>query len=224
MNIWLEMLPFIITGAGVAALHSSLPTHWLPFALASRAQKWSYSRLMSIVLIAGTGHILTTMVIGAALVWLSLKLDEHFETLTVYISAGVIFLFGAHYIYQHLKGKRHTHCENHNHHHHDYNKSAKDGWAILSLLSILTFSPCESFIPIYLSAGVSGWPAFLVLSGVLMVGTLASMMLFTSLAYFGMKRLNFSFVEDYEKLIIGIILVLLSIVFVILETGHYHSH
>lgn len=219
----LSVIPYVLTGLFVSVLHAALPTHWLPFVLAGRAQKWSYKRTISVLMIAALGHILTTTAIGAAIIWFSLKLNENFEHLLVIVASLTTFLFGLYYIIQYFTGHKHTHCDHDHPHIHDYASNAKDGWAVLSLLSLLTFSPCESFLPIYLSAWETGWSGFFILSAVLALGTLLSMMFFTSLAYMGMKQLRFRFLEDHEKIIVGVILILLSVVVYISELSH-HTH
>lgn len=219
-----HILPYIITGLTVSVLHAALPTHWLPFVLASKSQGWSYKRLLAILSIAGIGHILTTTLLGGLVVWFSFHLQESLEQTFLILSSAAVFLFGVYYIVQFFQGKRHSHCSHSEPHVHDYGKSSKDGWAILSLLALLTFSPCEAFIPVYLSAWQTGWAGFIVLSVVLAAGTLFSMVLFTSLAYFGFKQLKFQFLENYEKLIIGSMMILLSIILFLVEGSHNHIH
>jgi nickel/cobalt exporter len=218
-----HLLPFIITGATVSILHAALPTHWLPFVLAAKTQKWPYKKVLAILLIAGIGHILTTTAIGAAVVWFSMKLNDSFEKVFIILASVSIFLFGVYYITQFFRGHRHSHCDHNEPHIHDYNKASRDGWAVLSLLSLLTFSPCESFIPVYMSAWQTGWLGFFVLSGVLAIGTISAMVVFTSIAYYGMKQIRFQFLENYEKLIIGTILILLSVLVYVLESKHNHG-
>jgi ABC-type nickel/cobalt efflux system permease component RcnA len=148
-----EYLPAILTGLTVSVLHASLPTHWLPFVLASRTQKWSYKRTFSILMIAGLGHVLTTTLLGALIVWFGVKISQESERIFIFIAASAVFLFGAYNIVQHLRGHKHSHCDDTHPHHHDYKKTSNDGWAVLSLLSLLTFSPCESFLPVIYRRG-----------------------------------------------------------------------
>ena len=56
-----------LLGAGFAAafLHAALPTHWLPFVLVGRAQRWTLRRTLGAVVAAGLAHIATTAVVGA---------------------------------------------------------------------------------------------------------------------------------------------------------------
>lgn len=217
-------LPFLITGLVVSTVHAALPTHWLPFVLAARTQKWSYPKTVSILLIAGIGHILTTAAIGAALVWFGLKISDTLQNLLILAASLSLFIFGLYYIIQSRRGFSHAHCSHNHPHTHDYKENSKDGWAILSLLTLLTFSPCESFIPVYVSAWSLGWAGFFVLTLILSVGTLAAMFLFTSLAFFGFRQINLNWLERKEKLIIGIVLMVFSIVIYFIEIGHTHAH
>ena len=215
-----------MTGLTVAVLHASLPTHWLPFVLASRTQKWNYRKTFSILMIAGLGHIITTTLIGAGVVWFGIKLGENFGRILVSVATASVFLFGLYNLVQHFRGYHHSHCHNHHPHHHDleFKKTASDGWAILSLLSLLTFSPCESFLPVYVSAWPLGWTGFVVLSVVLGVGTLAAMTFYMTAMYFGAMKLKLHWLEDNEKLIFGIMLLFLAAAIYITELVIPHTH
>ena len=52
------------SGLAVAFIHAAIPTHWLPFVLASRAQGWTHSRTLGVTALAGTGHVLVTAALG----------------------------------------------------------------------------------------------------------------------------------------------------------------
>jgi len=54
------------TGFAVAFLHAALPTHWLPFVLVGRAQKWTTGRTLGVTLLAGLGHVGLTILLGLA--------------------------------------------------------------------------------------------------------------------------------------------------------------
>ena len=55
------------TGFTVAFFHAAIPTHWLPFVAAGRAQRWTHSKTLLITALAGTGHVLATAVLGLIL-------------------------------------------------------------------------------------------------------------------------------------------------------------
>ena len=97
--------------------------------------------------------------------------------------------------------------------------SAKSGdWAAISgLLVMLTLSPCEGFLPIYLAGVKFGRMGFFTLSAILAVAALAAMLLFTSLALHGLERFKIKFVERYEAGLLGSLFAVLGVLVVVLE-------
>jgi hypothetical protein len=205
----------LTTGFVVALLHSTIPTHWLPFVLAGRSQRWSRPRLLGVTAFAASGHVLFTSALGAGLVWLGLNLDRWTGKVFPWIAGGALVLFGLTYIVRHVRGEAHSHG-------HDHTKASpapvSDGAVILGLLTLLTFSPCEVFLPVYLSGIRYGWPGFALLSLVLAGATFTGMMLFTSLAAAGLERFRLAVLERYEGAIVGTLLCLLGLAVMFLET------
>ncbi|MGN6515907.1 MAG: hypothetical protein ACTHLR_08710 [Rhizomicrobium sp.] len=126
----------------------------------------------------------------------------------------------------------HAHDHDHAHHHHHHAEEllvepdtveipvrrVSDRAAIMSLLALLTFSPCEGFLPIYVSAVRLGWAGFLLSSLVLAVATTAGMMIFTGITLSGLHRVNLKAVERYESAILGAVLCVLAFVIVFVES------
>lgn len=219
-----SLLPILATGFFIAVLHAMLPTHWLPFVMASRAQKWSWSKTQSILLIAGLGHVIMTTFLGSILFVVGLGVYHKIENYFLSIAAVAIASYGSYLIYQYKSGHKHSHCDHseadHHHHGSELEKTSKDGWAILSLLSMLTFSPCESFLPVYLTSARFGWLGFTLLSVVLAVGTLVAMLSFTWISTKAIEYYKMDWLEDHEKLISGVALIILSVVLVLIEKSH----
>lgn len=236
MNIFASM-----AGAGltVSFLHAALPNHWLPFVLAGRAQKWSVAKTLSIVIVAGGGHVVMTTILGVLVVSLGLAVSHYVEEWSATVAGGILIACGGYYLVRHLRGKSHVHLFGNHHHDHDYDSDGKhqhehpahdhlhekggrdlhqehgrslgvtaaDAVPVLSLIAMLTFSPCEGFLAIYLVAWPHGWMAFAVLSGVLAVGTLAGMLVFTWLTMRGMERVSFPSLDRYEGLVLAVVLI-----------------
>lgn len=206
----------------ISAFHASIPTHWLPFVIASRTQGWNWKKTQSILLIAGLGHVIMTTGLGAIIFFLGLEFFEKYQGYFLLIACSSIGIFGIYQIAQHFRGHKHSHCDHTHHHHHfeEIKNTQQDGWAILSLLSLLTFSPCESFLPVYLSAVQTGWPGFILLSFVLALGTISAMLLLTWLSMKSLNRFKMSWIEDNEKLVSGISLLVLSFLVFVIEFYH----
>lgn len=242
----------IIAGLSVSFFHAILPNHWLPFVLAGRAQKWPLGKTLSIVVLAGGGHVAITTLLGILIVGMGLALSDYIEAWAAPLSSGILILFGLFYIVQYFRGGTHHHLHipgfdhlpehthdhhedhdhphphpHHDHSHHDHNhhnhtakketgnRFSPDTVAVTSLIALLTFSPCEGFLPIYLTAWPYGWTAFAVLSIVLAVGTIVGMIAFTGLTFIGIQHLELPWLERYENLILGGVLVFLGILVVI---------
>ena len=225
---------FVIAGLSVSFFHAILPNHWLPFVLAGRAQKWSMGKTLSVVALAGGGHVLITTLLGLLIVWLGAALTEYIEEWAGPLASGVLTLLGLYYVVQHFRGVGHSHLHipglGHDHYGHDHSHDHEPGHdnhcdhdqpiedrfshdkvAVTSLVALLTLSPCEGFLPIYLMAWPHGWTVFVLLSGVLAVGSLVGMLVFTGLTFMGVERLDMPWLERYENLILGCVLILLGI-------------
>lgn len=92
-----------------------------------------------------------------------------------------------------------------------------DTAAITSLVVLLTFSPCEAFIPVYVSAVRFGWEGFALSTAVLAVGAIAGMVLFTWLTMSGLERFRLHKLEHYEGAILGTVLCILGVAFILFE-------
>jgi hypothetical protein len=199
-----------VTGFAVAFLHAALPTHWLPFVLVGRAQKWSTGRTLGVTLLAGLGHVGLTIALGLGLVVAGLALEPRLGGLFHWVVGGLMIAVGLFYI---ARGR-------HNHAVPEAGRRAyaSDRAAIVALVTLLTLSPCEAFLPYYLAGMHHGWQAFLVLSAVLMTATSAGMLIFTGLSLAGFKRLGLHWVERYEETILGGALILVGLAVAFFKT------
>jgi len=224
-----------ITGFGVAFFHAAIPTHWLPFVLAARAQQWSQSKTLGVTALAGTGHVAVTAALGLLIAWFGIALTERIGLWFPRIAGAALLLLGAFYLYRQWTGKGHAHHHlfcGHAHTHtgelerEDDHAAApvserppapSDRIAITSLLTLLTFSPCEAFLPIYASGVRYGWAGFALLTAILSVGTVAGMVLFTWLTLAGVQKVKLGLLEKYESGVIGALLCAVGLLIILLE-------
>jgi ABC-type nickel/cobalt efflux system permease component RcnA len=229
-----------LTGFGVAFFHAAIPTHWLPFVLTARVQGWNASKTIAVTALAGTGHVLVTAALGLAITLFGSALSETIGAWFPRIAGGALLLFGLYYLIRQMIGKGHVHFHyphehlhehggqdhdhddphNHDHHHEEGCQAhpTSDRAAILSLLAFLTFSPCEGFVPFYVSGIRYGWGGFAVLTAVLSIATVAGMVLFTSLTLAGLSKLKLGVLEKYESVLMGVLLCVVGLLIIIFET------
>jgi nickel/cobalt exporter len=205
-----------ITGFGIAFFHSAIPTHWLPFVLTARVQHWNRTKTLAVTALAGSCHVVVTAFLGVLITWLGTALNKTIEHWFPRLAGGALLLFALYYLWRQIAGKGHVHFayphehlyepaeQNHHHDHHPHlhehgPRPVSDRAAIVSLLAFLTLSPCEAFLPIYVSGIRYGWTGFFLLTAILSVATVAGMVFFTSLTLAGLDRLKLGVLEKYES-------------------------
>ena len=73
----------------------------------------------------------------------------------------------------------------------------RSDWVVIAgLFALLTFSPCEAFLPVFLIGAKYGWIAFALLSAILAIGTVAGMVVFTWVTLAGVEKLRFRALEN----------------------------
>ena len=233
-----------ITGFTVAFLHAAIPTHWLPFVVAARAQHWNSAKTLVVTGIAGSGHVLFTIALGVLVAWGGIALNAKWSKTFPLIAGGALIAVGVFYLVSQLRG-RHAHVHlfgGHGHHakhqHHDDTRSRgnhhheheeieeienqwarpRSDWAVIAgLVALLTFSPCEAFLPVFLTGAKYGWFGFALLSAILAIATVAGMIVFTWLTLLGLQRLRFKALEKYEPIIVGLVFCLLGLIIILFE-------
>ncbi len=215
----------LVTGFTVSFLHGALPTHWLPFVLVGRRQGWSAVRTVAVTALAGLGHVLMTMALGLVLVASGIALQDHWGKLLPLFAGGLLVALGLFYIARHALGAGgHTHnpllrrfAPAYAGSGHGEAPALSDRTAILGLFAVLALSPCEAFLPIYVSGISYGWAGFGLLSAVLAGGAIASMTALTALSLTGAGWLGLKAAERYEALVLGAALCLLGVLVIVLE-------
>ena len=87
-------LLLIAAVAGVGVLHTIVPDHWVPITLIARQRGWSTSEVARASLQAGTGHVLSTLVI-AVVVWLAgVAFAERFGQMVDTAASLALIAFG----------------------------------------------------------------------------------------------------------------------------------
>jgi nickel/cobalt exporter len=200
----------LATGLLVAFLHAALPTHWLPFVLVARGQGWGAGKTLSVAAGAGVGHVLSTMALGLLLTGAGIAMEKEFGGLSPWLVSALLIGLGLFYLIRQALRRPHHHAAK-------PRLFTSDRAAIAALFTLVTLSPCEAFLPVYVSGVRYGWLGFLLLSLVLTAATIAGMVLFTGVSLLGARRLPLGLLERYEAGILGTALCALGVGILILE-------
>ena len=217
-------ISILATGFAVAFLHGSLPNHWLPFVLVGRRQGWSGTKTLAITAGAGLCHALITMLLGLLLVATGMAVGDRLGPVLPYVAGAILMALGLYYLARNARGGGHLHLPFLGRLAPVQGPSGEilapalsDRSAVLGLIALLALSPCEAFLPVYLSGLRYGWAGFGVLSLVLTGAAVASMTGLTGLSLAGVRWLGLKGTERYEGAVLGVALVLLGVLVIVLE-------
>lgn len=203
-----------LLGGGFAAafLHAALPTHWLPFVLVGRAQRWTLARSLLAVTAAGLAHIASTALVGSLIVAAGLALDAWVAGLLPHLSAVLLFGFGGFYLIKSAVrrpalagGPAFDLAE----------PTVSHAAAFWGLVAVMALSPGEVLLPIYMSSAQEGVGALAMLTLAFAGGTILGMATFTTLARAGASVLRLERWARYEGAILGLALIAIGLLVVL---------
>lgn len=222
----------LVTAAVVVSVaHAALPSHWLPFVLVGKTQGWSARHLLAITALAAAGHVAITSLLGFLVAWVGIGLLQAIGEWDQPLIAGVLIATGGIYlVWAWRGGQGHRHFlvdrrerEQEHQHEHEHNQGGypsepysggvqplSDRAAFGVLFSVLTFSPCEGMVPFFFAATQFGWAGLLTLAIVTGVLTVLSILVWVSLARWGLERVHLPLSERGEKVLTGVVLMALG--------------
>ena len=204
----------------LSIVHAMIPSHWLPLVAISKAEKWTERETLRVTAITGFSHTLSTVIIGITIGLIGYKLSESYHYITHFVAPIVLILLGLIYFFLEY---RHSLIKNEHHHHHHIDvdeiiQKRKNKRSIVLTLSIaMFFSPCLEIEVYYFTASRLGWTGIWTVSFVYLFITVFGIITLVFLASKGVQKLKWHFLEHHEKLISGIILVLVGLMAFFIE-------
>jgi len=203
------MGPLVISAISVAFFHALAPDHWVPFVALAKSSRWSMGKLGWIALLAGTGHVLSSLLLGALGLWAGLAIHrlEGTEAWRGNVGIWLLIGFGIAYALWGLKHAQH-------HHPHITVEEAVKAYAVKRmwvLFAIMVFGPCEPLIPLMFVAAQRGMSTIWVMSAVFSAVTIAMVVGQSCLSYAGVRLINAPWMERYAHALAGLVIVLTAI-------------
>lgn len=194
-----ELTVLIASALTIGLVHALAPDHYIPIAAMGRAGRWSIPKLVLITLLAGVGHIGSSVVIGAVGFALGLAVSrlEAIEGSRGQVAGLLLIGFGLAYAVWGLKRARQ--------HHHEHRPSRADVTVWL-LIAIFVLGPCEPLIPLMFAAGVQGWAAVWTVVLVFGVATIFVMLAGTMLVFAGASAARLGVFEKYSHAFAGAVI------------------
>jgi hypothetical protein len=104
--------------AAVGVLHTVVPDHWVPITLMARQRGWNKAETAGVALRAGTGHVLSTLLIALVVWFAGVAAAERFGRIVDLAASAALLAFGGWVAISALRELRRTkHYHSHSHRH-----------------------------------------------------------------------------------------------------------
>ncbi|ASB50590.1 sulfite exporter TauE/SafE family protein [Alkalitalea saponilacus] len=199
-----EFQILLLTAASLGFVHTILgPDHYLPFVAISKARDWSVGKTIWWTFICGTGHVLSSVIIGLVGIAIGSQLEklvlieEFRDGLAAWglIAFGLIYaLWGMRYWVSNKSGDLKQN-----------NQGKKITPWVLFIIFIL--GPCEVLIPVLMyPAANASTGALISVSLVFGITTLLTMMGAVFIMIYGLRYVSLKPLEKYSHTIAGIVI------------------
>ena len=200
------MISIITATIVLAFIHAMIPNHWLPLVAVAKAEKWDKSEVMLVASITASAHVLGTVIIGIVLGMVGSKLAKEYEGYVHIIAPVMLIIFGLIYFtvnlpHHHINAKNGV----------EQYKRSKRRW-ILVFVVLMFLSPCLEVESLFLAAGAYGWNSILLLAMVYALISITGILILVVVALKGIRLINSHFIEDNEKRITGMVLIIVGII------------
>ena len=213
----------LFTAASIAFLHTILgPDHYVVFTAMGKARGWSLAKTLRVTVLCGLGHVLSSVIIGAAGLLLGAQLFSltAIEGLRGNVAGWALLAFGLMYFAWGLRkagrSRRHSHLHIHDDvvhdHEHDHRedhlhvhdvpaRSSITPWAIFI---IFVLGPCEALIPLFMYPAAQQ-SVGLVFAVAVVFGsvTIMTMVAAVALTTAGLNRLRLPALGRWEHAVAG---------------------
>ncbi|NKI26940.1 hypothetical protein HCG49_10235 [Arenibacter sp. 6A1] len=216
-----DLNALLIAAISISVLHTLTgPDHYIPFIAIGKAKKWSLRRTLFWTVICGTGHVLSSVLLGLGGVALGFSLSKlgWFEEVRGGLAAWALFIFGFVFLmiglYQAYRNKTHKHFDvyesgdvyvyEHKHNQGPVMPTERKKVTPWVLLIIFLLGPCEPMIPLLTYPAIlNSTSGIILITTVFLFFTLLMMVIMVVLGYYGYSLIKTEFLEKYMTAIAG---------------------
>jgi len=210
----MKLLPILFGASVLSMIHAIMPDHWIPIVMIGKTERWSRKEIFWITALIAIPHIISTILIGIIIGIIGYTLSSAHEFVMRIVAPLILVSLGLVYVFLDFKG--------HDQHSHEgfikTNKLSNKKFAIiLPLATALFFSPCVAIGSYFFVAGTRGLSGIAMVSAIYLVVTILGMILMVYLGLKGIGNIKWSFLEQHEKGVTGMVLVALGILIYFME-------
>ncbi|PCJ13841.1 MAG: hypothetical protein COA98_01250 [Candidatus Neomarinimicrobiota bacterium] len=205
------LLNIFLGSLALSVVHFLIPNHWMPIVVMARSERWDQGRSLRIAALAGFSHTASSIIIGVAVGALGLKLTEVSKTAMELVAPVIFLIFGIMYILAGIRDNIRDH--KHRHIHLEEATKKKTRAAVTAIVIAMFFSPCMEIDTYFFNASLAGWQGILIVLVTYLLVTVAGIIFMVRLGLKGVEAVKLQFLEQYEKHIMGFILILMALTF-----------
>ncbi|MGZ4886758.1 MAG: urease accessory protein UreH domain-containing protein [Candidatus Aminicenantales bacterium] len=216
------------TAASIGLVHTIIgPDHYLPFIVIGRARRWTLRKTLLVSLLAGLGHILSSVALGLLGIALGIAVTKlaGAEAARGQIAAWLLIGFGFAYFAWGMrrawKNKPHAHAHIHDHdgahehththagpeHIHLHGEKGKVNITPWVLFTIFVFGPCEPLIPLVMyPAARHSTSGVILVAGAFGLATIVTMLSIIAAASWGASFIRLGKLERYSHALAGLMI------------------
>jgi nickel/cobalt exporter len=228
----------VVLGAAVviAFTHTIIGIdHALPFVVLARARGWSLTKTLGVTAVCGAGHVLSSVVLGAAGVALGMAAGRlaDIESFRGDVAAWLLIAFGVVYalrallrnarqarhahVHTHADGTVHSHDHGHVDSVHRHPHEQRNATTFWTLFILFVLGPCEPLVPLLMAPAASRdllSASIVALSfGAVTIGT---MLAAVTVGYWGLRGIRFAWLESHADTFAGVAIAVSGLAIVVL--------
>jgi nickel/cobalt exporter len=215
----------LAASAGVGFGHAILPDHWVPLAVLGRARRYPLSRIARLSTLAGIGHVLLSVVLGAVIIVVGLQFRSAVQSAQDTIIGGLLIATGLGFGIVELTGHGHHHDHHHDddhdhdHHHDDAHGASRgadpEAHGVRGLVSLMVpfgaaASPDLTILPVFLAATTVGAGTAIGSAAIFAAVTIATFVGLTVAAARGSYEIQGDWLERWGNSITAAVLLIIG--------------
>jgi len=221
MDMDMQLMQVLFGALVLSVVHAPMPNHWIPIVVVSKSENWTRGETLGATALVAIPHTISTILVGAVLGLIGHELSSTYELIMRFSAPMILVVLGLTYLFLDFKFK--FKFKDPSQHHAQIietegARTKKSKLALISSLSIALFlSPCVAIGAYCFTAGAFGWIGIPLVLAIYAGVTVLGMVLMVNLGLKAVAKIKWQFLERHEKIVTGIVLIILGISILILS-------
>ena len=212
MDMDMQLIQVLFGALVLSVVHAPMPNHWIPIVVVSKAENWTRGETLGATALVAIPHTISTISVGAVLGLIGHELSSTYELIMRFSAPMILVVLGLTYLFLDFKFKFDGPRQHHSPIMGTEGAPKKSKLALISSLGIALFlSPCVAIGAYCFTAGTFGWIGIPLVLAIYAGVTVLGMVLMVNLGLKAMAKTEWRFLERHEKIVTGIVLIILGI-------------